>query len=103
MDADPKRGFSLSEEAKEDLLEIVVYTVDAFGEHQSLKYKQGIYDTCQKLADNPYIGRTVEILEGLRQFRYKSHIIFYKPSGDNILIVRLLGGRMDTDAQLIKQ
>ena len=96
--------FELSQDADQDILEIGRYTIEEFGIGQSQKYRNGIIETLQLLADNPHIGRrAVEYGRDYRRYTYKSHVIFYRPIDAGIFIVRILGGRVDIPRQFDKR
>ncbi|HBU78347.1 MAG TPA: type II toxin-antitoxin system RelE/ParE family toxin, partial [Muricauda sp.] len=76
---------------------IAKYTIEKFGEGQSLKYAQGFKTILADLADNPELGRRYVAVKDkmLSRYRYKAHVIFYYVENGKIFIVRVLGGRMD--------
>jgi toxin ParE1/3/4 len=47
----------LSRAAENDLRNIAIYTLDDWGEEQSLRYGDNIETCFQKLAANPLLGR----------------------------------------------
>jgi toxin ParE1/3/4 len=95
--------FALSYQAKNDLLEIGVFTAQTWGKVQRNYYLKQLDDTFHLLAKKPALGVACdEIKMGYRKFPQGSHLIFYKenPSKD-ILIVRMLHKRMDYSANTI--
>ena len=81
--------------AEEDLLSIGEYTLRNWGEAQTIRYLDGIEDCCRMLAANPLIGRACDqVRSGLRRMEYGKHVIFYRPEGSGIQVVRILHERM---------
>ena len=64
---------------------------------QTKNYFNSLTRYLKLLGDNPEMGRTAEdILPEYRRFPHKSHLIFYKPTSKNgILVVGLLHNHMD--------
>ncbi|WP_031425758.1 type II toxin-antitoxin system RelE/ParE family toxin [Flavimarina sp. Hel_I_48] len=92
--------FHFTEAADKDILEIAKYGIETWGIEQSRKYKTGFYNCFQFLADNPDIGRDASILAPhLKRYSYKAHAIFFKPTAEGILIIRVLGQKMDFEKQ----
>ncbi|MGB5822151.1 MAG: type II toxin-antitoxin system RelE/ParE family toxin [Saonia sp.] len=89
--------YVISVKAKSDIKSIAKYTLEKFGENQSLKYARGLKSILGELAKNPDLGRRYVAVKNqmLLRFRYKSHIIFYYINQEGIFIVRVLVGRMD--------
>lgn len=89
--------YLLSKSAESDLEKIADYTIENFGINQALVYKNGLITCFQEWTDRPEMGRFY--LHGnktlLLRYRYKSHVVFYKRFNNGILIIRVLGERMD--------
>ena len=53
------------------------FTVEAFGEAQAKKYVNGLFETFERLSQNPGMGRArPELAEDVRSFPLGSHVIF---------------------------
>ena len=89
--------YVISAKARADFKAIAKYTIEKFGEAQSLSYAQGIKTVLADLGDNPELGRRYVAVKDkmLLRYRYKAHVIFYYVENGKIFIVRVLGGRMD--------
>lgn len=95
------RELRISRRADADLLAIAEYTTAAFGQEQARKYRDQFKACFASLLGNPQLGRSAEELApGLRRIRQQAHVIFYKPSADAILIVRVLHHKMDVERHL---
>jgi len=93
--------YSLTTQADADLEGIYEYTIFNFGLAQARNYLDGLRARFDMLAEHPLHGRSDEALApGLRRSEYESHIVFYMPQDDGILIVRVLHQRMDVGRHL---
>lgn len=93
----PENKYVISAKAKAYIKSVAKYTLENFGEGQSLKYARGLKKVLQELANNPELGRRYVAIKNqmLLRYRYRSHVIFYHIGGNGIFIVRVLGGKMD--------
>ncbi len=90
-------AYSLSPKAAADLDGIYEYTIVNFGLAQARNYLLGLHERFQTLADSPLYGRSAaELAPNLRRLEYQSHIMFYVPKEQGVLIVRVLHESMDT-------
>ena len=88
--------YRLSRRAAADLEAIAEFTIGRFGIEQARRYRDELKACFAKLADHPTMGRRAEQLaKGLRRFEHGSHIVFYVPTDDGVLVVRVLHYRMD--------
>ena len=82
---------TLSRKAETDLAEIAEFTIGKFGIEQARRYRDSFGGCFNSLCDNPRLGRSAdELASGLRRIRQQAHTIFYIPTSDQILIVRVL-------------
>lgn len=96
-----KRAYRISSRAEKDLSEIADYTIEVFGEAQAKTYWDGLEQAFQMLAKHRRRGQELEhIHHGLRRWPYQSHIVYYIPEAEGILIVRVLHQRMDAPSRL---
>ncbi len=78
------------------LAEIADYNIETFGIEQAHRYRDQLEACFQNLAENPKLGRSAgQLAPELRRFEHQSHIVFYVPDGEGVLIVRLLHESMD--------
>lgn len=96
--------FQLSNQAKNDLKAIAVYTQNKWGKTQRRIYLRQFDDAFQSIAETPAIGIAGDYIRlGYRKFPVASHIIFYRQISDtHIEIVRVLHKRMDAKPSLVK-
>lgn len=93
----PESKYVISVKAKSDIKSIAQYTLEKFGDKQSLKYAHGLKEILGELAKNPNLGRRYVAVKNqmLLRYRYKSHVIFYYIESNGVFIVRVLGGKMN--------
>ena len=85
------KSYTLSSMTQVDLEEIYIYTLLRFGINQADTYVTSFHETFNKIASNPYLGRTRSgYSNNLLSFKYQSHVIFYVISGHGIRIQRVL-------------
>jgi len=94
-------SYSLSPEAKKDLLNIRSYTQKEWGNQQAQKYIDALEKRCDELAQRPHTGRErPEIKPGYRSVAEGKHVIFYRVGDSGIEILRIPHGRMDIKHRL---
>ena len=88
--------------AIEDLEAIWKYTVKTWSENQAELYYGLLIDSCQKLASEPTLGKSYEIIEQhVLGFKTGQHLIFYRTiAAQEIEVIRILHGMMDLKNQL---
>jgi toxin ParE1/3/4 len=95
-------AFHFSRRAEDDLLEIGAYTLQNWGVDQTIPYIDQLETCCQRLADNPGLGRSCdEIRPGLRRMEQGKHVIFYRQHEGGTLVSRILHERMLPERQAI--
>jgi plasmid stabilization system protein ParE len=63
---------------------------------QAFKYQLALESRFELLTQFPRMGSpTYDLRQGLYRFRYKSHMIFYTSSAENIVVVRMLPASAD--------
>jgi len=88
--------YRLSTRAAADLDQIANYTIEQFGIEQARRYRNGLEGCFATIAGNPLLGRSAQVIApNLRRFEHGSHVIFYKPLGPGVLIVRVLHESLD--------
>jgi toxin ParE1/3/4 len=94
-------AYSLSSKAAADLDGIYEYTILNFGLKKAQTYLLELHECLQVLAKNPKLGRSAEQLAPeLRRYEHQSHVIFYVPKREGVLIVRVLHESMDAPRYL---
>ncbi|MEI6886050.1 MAG: type II toxin-antitoxin system RelE/ParE family toxin [Bacteroidota bacterium] len=88
--------------AVKDLEEIWIYTFEHWSVEQADRYYTLIIDEIEFLSSNPASGQLMDhIKEGYRASKVKSHLVFYKITGDKTIeVVRILHERMDVENRM---
>lgn len=88
-------AYKLTPQAKEDLLGIMIYTLDVWGQSQTKAYVSGLKTTFSKLEFSPNIGKNIDFVRvGYQIFFYKKHVIFYRMT-DCLEVVRIINQDQD--------
>lgn len=94
--AEKPAEFRLSPEAEDDLEQIWLHTFDVWGLEQANRYTDEVVEAFARLAQNPRIGIACDdIREGYRRSGSAQHMIYYRPTGYGIAVIRILHGRMN--------
>ena len=89
-------NFRFTQEALDDLNNIVFYTVKKWGKIQAKNYVNGLHIQVNRLAQTPHIGKQRNgFYDGLLSFPYASHILYYVINEGNITVIRVLHKNMD--------
>ncbi|HPE55383.1 MAG TPA: type II toxin-antitoxin system RelE/ParE family toxin [Bacteroidales bacterium] len=85
-------NYKLTNKAVEYLIEISKYTVKQWSEKQADKYYEMLLGNFQKIAYNPRLGKSYEVIApDLLELRVNRYIFFYRKSAENtIKITRIL-------------
>lgn len=88
----------MTRQADQNLKLIYVDTAEHFGIRQAESYASGLIKTFDLLVDNPKMGRVADhIRPGIRRHEHAAHVIFYRQSGEGILIIGIIHRRMRPD------
>ena len=83
--------FHLTNDAKQDLINIRHYTVEQWGSEQSKKYLLELQQTILLLTESPNIGKKrPDVLTDTLSFPHSSHIIYYLQKENSLLIFAVL-------------
>lgn len=83
--------------ARDDIREIRAYSKAAFGPIVARDYLNGLAAQFDLIEARPLVGvLEPELDRDVRSFRYRSHRIYYRPDGDDILVLRVLHQSRDT-------
>lgn len=86
--------YKLSQEARNDLENIWLYTFETWSLEQADRYFNSIMNEIEFLAVNPEPGKNINhIRKGYYRSQIKAHLIFYKllSSSNEIEVIRVLG------------
>lgn len=81
----------LSPEARQDLVEIRIYSLEKFGPDTADAYFLGFDQAFDRLSQHPHVGvPKPEMGLGVRCLVHRRHRIFYIIEGDVVVIVRII-------------
>ena len=87
--------------AREDLLEIWLYSHDTRSANQADRYLDRLDEGISRLSENPFLGSDAgTIRRGYRKLTVERHLVFYTVTEERIEIVRVLHAQMDAVSQL---
>ena len=87
-------SYRLSNTAKEDLIRIYRYGAEQFGEIQSEKYFQSLFEYFEAIAERPLSFESVDFIKpGYRRCTVGSDSIYFKISGNVVDIMTIIGSQ----------
>ncbi|MBI2740663.1 MAG: type II toxin-antitoxin system RelE/ParE family toxin [Rhodospirillales bacterium] len=87
--------------AQADIVDIAAYTLENWGERRMTRYVDSLHARFVVLARQPEIGRRRDdIGPGYRSIVHGSHIVFYRLTRRELVIVRVLHGRMSSERHI---
>lgn len=90
--------------AKRDLSDIGAYTLREWGAAQKKKYLGQIRARFAALRESPGVGAARdEIAGGLRSCRAGRHVIYYRETGSELVVLRVLHESMDPVLQFERE
>lgn len=94
--------YRISEKAISDLEKIWLYTLNKWSRKQADRYHKLVIDEIDFIVRNYDICRRIDFVRpGYRVSKVKSHLIFFRKTGDNIIeIIRILHQSMDIENRL---
>jgi Plasmid stabilization system protein len=95
------RSIVVTPRAQDDIVGIAAYTLGRWGEAQMARYVDGLHRRFRQLARLPDMGRLrKDVGPQYRSIVQGSHVIFYRVTARDIVIVRVLHGRMSAERHL---
>ena len=97
----PEPSVVVSPEAEADLQDIFLYIVRGGGVAAASRYDAGIRERIRSLAAMPLRGQDASALRaGSRRMVHLSHIIYYQPVEDGVLVLRVIHSSRDQASAL---
>jgi toxin ParE1/3/4 len=91
-----KRLAVLTKKAQADYRQILLYSVQTWGEEQQRAYNAALLRALAVIADNPNIGRArPDLPSGYRAFPVEQHVILYRITTRGVSVARIVHSRMD--------
>jgi toxin ParE1/3/4 len=92
----PKYYLQVSPQAQQDIINILRYTGETWGQEQLKSYSSKLDTALILIAQNPEIGyRNLNLSEVHRLYHVGSHVVVYRIEDTIISVVRILHQRMD--------
>jgi toxin ParE1/3/4 len=86
----------LTRRAQEDYRQIMLYSLQTWGEQQQVAYNATLLRALQAIGNNPRIGRTRDDLRpGYRSYVVEQHVILYRITTRRVSVSRIVHNRMD--------
>ncbi|PIB93610.1 type II toxin-antitoxin system RelE/ParE family toxin [Caulobacter sp. FWC2] len=96
------KRYELTPLARFDMREIWAYTVQQWGRRRADRYIRDLTATIDTIARDPYRGVATEwIEENCRKQIFRSHVIFYVPTHEGVVVARILHQQMDASSRLV--
>jgi toxin ParE1/3/4 len=93
--------YALTPLARFDMREIWTYTVRQWGRRVADGYIRDLSAAIETIARDPYLGVAAEwIDEDCRKYVFRSHVIFYAPTEEGVVVARILHQQMDASSRL---
>lgn len=94
-DRNPRINYS--NPAREDLEDISIYGIKQWGEARAHSYLSDLYAAIELLADHPELGvECTGFRSQTRKLAVREHLVYYRPIGKHILVLRVVHQRMDS-------
>mgnify|MGYP004717491365 FL=1 len=84
--------FQLTDEARQDLVDIRQFTLQHWGEAQSHQYLRRLQRTLHTLSELPTMGisRASDVAECVLSFPFVSHMIYYQAIQQGIIVLAVM-------------
>ena len=93
--------YELSEAAAKDIQKILERSVVDLGLARTELYICSLKSCLEILGENPGMGSIADDIQpDYRRFAHQSHVVFYRASGQGILIIRILRQRMEINKHI---
>ena len=87
---------SLTQAAENDFIDILVYTVQKWGEDKQKEYDASLSHALDVVKDNPFLGYRHTLLPGdHRCFNVRKHVLVYQIMNFYIYVLRILHQHMN--------
>ena len=94
-------AYTLSPLAQADIAGIWDYTEARWGAAQAERYVRELQCAIERAAGDPDAGRPCDdIRPGYRRISAGAHVLFFRRVDDQVIIMRVLHGRMDFERHL---
>lgn len=88
-------GYRLTRSAREDLIDIWLYTEERWGEAQADDYQDALHACCERIAAGLVRARALEELGDIRSVRCRHHHLFFIEQDAGPIILAVFHEKMD--------
>ena len=88
-------AYAFTRSAKEDLLDIWLYTQETWGEAQADRYQEDLHGCCERVAVGVVRAKSVPGIDGVKVHHCRHHYLFFIEQRGTIVIIAVLHERMD--------
>ncbi len=85
----------LRQQARSDLRNIWLYSLEIFGRQVAADYYNSLLDTIDAARLNPSIGKQVSIMPGVLALHSGRHFVFYRILDTRLVVIRILQEKQD--------
>ena len=97
----PKYSLIVAPEAQTDIVGILQYTLESWGQSQADKYQRIIDEEFSAIRTNPGIGHSrLDVPQRYKARQAGQHVIIFRVEAETIYVVRILHGSMDFTGRL---
>jgi toxin ParE1/3/4 len=90
----------LSQRAKQDFDDVLLYTRQRWGVEQRTIYRTKLSQALRRIGEYPELGASRDDLRpGLRALVVEQHVIFYRVEADRPRVLRILHQAQDTEGR----
>jgi len=94
------RRLRLTIRAQRDLLGILQYTYDTWGESKQIEYTAALEQSLTRLLIFPDVGRVRgDIRKDLRSLAVERHLVFYRVTEGEVLVERIVHAHMNVTSK----
>ena len=96
MSSPSKYTLSITQEAEDDFIDILVYTAQQWGADKQQEYDASLCHALEVVKSNPLLGYRHSLLpEDHRCFNARKHVLVYQITNSHIYVLRILHQRMN--------
>jgi toxin ParE1/3/4 len=100
--SDRKRNIEISANARADLVSILIWSENTWGEDQQQRYERELLAAMQRAGAFPESGRRIQFAgTEYRKLRAGHHVLFYEITEGAVRILRVLHERQQVSQQVL--
>ena len=88
-------SYAFTRSAKEDLLDIWLYTSEVWGAAQADRYQDDLQGCCERIAAGVAHVRPVPSIDGVKSHHCRHHYVFFVERTQTVVVIAVIHERMD--------